>query len=39
MKLIADINSLSSVLANAPNILGFDPVEWLVDVTQDRAPI
>jgi hypothetical protein len=39
MKPIADINPLSSFLANAPNILGFDPVEWLVDVTQARALI
>jgi hypothetical protein len=36
---IDDINPLSNFVADALNILGFDPVEPFVDVTQDQARI
>ena len=32
-----DLNALSNFVADAPNIVGFDPFEQLVDLTVDRA--
>lgn len=34
---IYDINPLSSIVADAPNVIGFDPFEPFVDVILDRA--
>ena len=34
-----DVNALSNFVANAPEIVGFDPFEQLVDLIADRAGI
>jgi hypothetical protein len=32
-----DLNALSNFVADAPNVVGFDPFEPLVDLIVDRA--
>jgi hypothetical protein len=31
------VNALSNFVADAPNVIGFDPFAWLVDFLERRA--